>query len=288
MLGVNEDPKKIKPRMEKSYDNREFIHSKDGRIIRMLSEYLYPEQYFRKYGINNAIVFYGSARTLSLEQFEIKLKTLNDKLIFATDDEKPAIQNEINDFMKTKVVTDCYQEAMKLAEMLGHWSLRLPKKDRFYIATGGGPGMMEAANRGATRANCPSIGLNISLPFEQAPNSYITDDLNFEFHYFFMRKFWFVYLAKAFVALPGGLGTLDELTEILTLIQTTKVTKKLPIVLFNDIFWKSLIDFDYLVETGMINRKDLDLFTYCNTADEAFHFITKELTSIHKLKFKGK
>ncbi len=278
--------KNIKPRVEKAYDNMEFIHSKDGRIIRMLSEYLYPEQYFRKYGVKNAIVFYGSARTLSLEQFNYKLKTLNDKLSFASENEKPEIEKEIKEFMQKKVITDCYEEAMKLAEMLGNWSLTLPKKDRFYIATGGGPGMMEAANRGATRANCPSIGLNISLPFEQAPNNYITDDLNFEFHYFFMRKFWFVYLAKAFVALPGGLGTLDELTEILTLIQTTKITKRLPIVLFNDIFWKSLIDFEYLVETGMISRKDLDLFVYCNTAEEAFDFLTRELTEIHSLKQK--
>ncbi len=280
------ESKKINPRMEKSYDNREFIHSKDGRVIRMLSEYLYPEQYFRKYGISNAIVFYGSARALSPEQFDKKLKELNDNLQMANENEKDNIQKEIDGFLKTKVITDCYQEAMNLAEMLGHWSLKLPKKDRFYIATGGGPGMMEAANRGATRAKCPSIGLNISLPFEQAPNSYITDDLNFEFHYFFMRKFWFVYLAKAFVALPGGLGTIDELSEILTLIQTTKINKKLPIVLFNDIFWKSLIDFEYLVETGMISRKDLDLFIYCNTAEEAFEYITKELTLIHKLKFK--
>ena len=277
-----------KGRAEKAYDNKEFIHSRDGRLIRMLSEYLYPEQYFRKYGVKNAIVFYGSARTLSLEQFNYQLKTMNDRFELANESEKPAIKKEIDAFMKKKVITDCYQEALKLAEMLGTWSLTLPKKDRFYIATGGGPGMMEAANRGATRAGCPSIGLNISLPFEQNPNNYITDDLNFEFHYFFMRKYWFVSLAKAFVALPGGLGTLDELTELLTLIQTTKLTRRLPIVLFNDIFWKSLIDFEYLVETGMIKRKDLDLFVYCNSADEAFDYLTKELTEIHKLKVQKK
>lgn len=267
----------------KAYDNREFLHSRDGRMIRIMAEYQYPDQYFRKYGVFGTIVFYGSARALSLEAFNLKTKELNDKLVMADGKQKTAIQSQIDAHMKTRVITQCYQDAMKLAELLSEWSNTLPKNKRFLVCTGGGPGMMEAANRGAYRADTPSIGLNISLPFEQDPNCYITPDLNFEFHYFFMRKFWFVYLAKAFVAMPGGFGTLDELSEILTLRQTQKVTKPLPIVLYNDIFWKSLIDLDYLAETGMISRSDLDLFVYINTPEEAFDYLTKELVKIHKL-----
>lgn len=174
-------------------------------------------------------------------------------------------------------MTNCYNEAVILAEKLSLWSASLPDNKRVLICTGGGPGMMEAANRGAQRAGEPTIGLNISLPFEQYPNIYITPDLNFEFHYFFMRKFWFVYYAKAIVAMPGGFGTLDELMELLTLKQTMKVTKPLPILLFNKKFWQNLINFDYLVEMGMISQNDLDLFVYADSADEAFEYLTKNI-----------
>jgi len=265
--------KGVLERAPKAYDNLEFIHSKDGRIIRMIAEYQYPEQHFRKYGIKGSIVFYGSARTLSLDEFDLKVKELNDKLSKAKPEEKEKIAEELNNFMKTFEMTNTYNECVILANKLGEWISTLPKSQKLLICTGGGPGMMEAANRGAYLANQPSIGLNISLPFEQYPNSYITPDLNFEFHYFFMRKFWFVYLAKAIVAMPGGLGTLDELMEILTLKQTRKVTKPLPIVLYNEKFWKKLIDFEFLIEMGMISKEDLNLFQYCNSPDEAFDFL---------------
>jgi len=263
---------------QKSYDNKEFIHSKDGRLIRMMSEYAYPEQYFKKYGINGTIVFYGSARTLSLEEFDIRLKDLNDELARAEPDEKILVQEKIEKHMKTYDMTRTYTDTVILAEKLAEWAKTLPENQRkLYICTGGGPGMMEAGNRGAWRAKSPNIGLNISLPFEQYPNNYITPDLNFEFHYFFMRKFWFVYYAKALVALPGGFGTMDEVMEILTLKQTMKVTKPLPIVLYNEKFWKNLINFDYLVEMGMINKSDLNLFVYANSPDEAFEYLTKNI-----------
>lgn len=147
--------------------------------------------------------------------------------------------------------------------------------------------MMEAANRGAAKAGAPNIGLNISLPFEQYPNFYITPDLNFEFHYFFMRKYWFVYLTKAIIAMPGGFGTLDELFEILTLKQTLKVTKPLPIVLYNESFWRNLINFDYLVETGMINEQDLNLFKFANTPDEVFNYIKDFLSQFENVPERG-
>lgn len=261
----------------KAYDNKDFIHSRDGRLIRMMAEYSYPDQYFRKFGIKGTIVFYGSARTLSLDEFDVKIKDLNDELALAPADQKVVVQEKLDKHMKTYEMTRCYNDAVILSEKLAEWTKSFPEHQKMYICTGGGPGMMEAANRGAWRAKSPNIGLNISLPFEQYPNSYITPDLNFEFHYFFMRKFWFVYYAKAIVALPGGFGTLDELMEILTLKQTLKITKPLPIVLYNENFWKNLINFDYLVEMGMINKADLDLFKYANTPDQAFEYLKENI-----------
>lgn len=262
---------------QKAYDNKDFIHSRDGRMIRLLSEYQYPEQYFRKYGVKGTIVFYGSARTLSLDEFDLRIKELNDKFADAPPEQKEYFSNMIETFMKTYDMTNTYNEAVILSMKLSEWVKTLNENQKMLICTGGGPGMMEAANRGAHRAGAPSIGLNISLPFEQYPNNYITPDLNFEFHYFFMRKFWFVYLAKAIVALPGGLGTLDELFEILTLKQTRKVTKPIPIVLYNEKFWKKLINFEYLIEMGMISREDLSLFKFCNTPDEAFEYLKENI-----------
>lgn len=268
----------------KAYDNGEFIHSRDGRTIRILSEYLYPEQYFNKHEIKNAIVFYGSARTMPLDVWESKMTNLKRKLEQTTNEsEKGPIVAEIEQLEKIKFLSEVYQEAVETARMMAEWAESLPKNKRIYVCTGGGPGMMEAANRGAYLAQSPSIGLNISLPFEQTPNNYISGELNFEFHYFFMRKFWFSYLAAAMVALPGGFGTMDELFEILTLRQTKKVTRPMPIVLYSSKFWKSFINFDYLVDIKMINKSDLDLFKFCDTPQEAFDHLTTELTRIHKL-----
>jgi uncharacterized protein (TIGR00730 family) len=262
---------------EKSYDNKSFIHSKEGRLIRIISEYSYPEQYFKKYGIHGTIVFYGSARTLSLDEFDTKIKDLNDEFALAKLEDKLIVQDKIDKHMKTYEMTRTYNDVVILSEKLAEWSKSLPEHQQMHICTGGGPGMMEAANRGAWRAKSNNIGLNISLPFEQFPNNYITPELNFEFHYFFMRKFWFVYYAKALVALPGGFGTLDELMEILTLKQTLKITKPLPIILYNEKFWKNLINFEYLVDMGMIHKSDLDLFKFINTPDEAFEYLQNNI-----------
>ncbi|MCL5991510.1 MAG: TIGR00730 family Rossman fold protein [Bacteroidetes bacterium] len=235
----------------KGYDNWDFIHSKDGRVIRLLAEYLYPKQVLDKNNIKKGIIFFGSARV------------------------KPNHKNGEN--------SSYFNDAKKLSGLLSEWSDTLPKEKRFHIVTGGGPGIMEAANQGSYAAGGKSVGLNISLPFEQMPNQFISEELNFEFHYFFMRKFWFVYLANAMVVFPGGFGTLDELMEILTLRQTRKVTKPLPILLYAENYWKKLINFDYLIEMEMINKEDVNLFTFVNTPEQAFDKLKTELTRIHKL-----
>ncbi|OGU40134.1 MAG: Rossman fold protein, TIGR00730 family [Ignavibacteria bacterium GWB2_35_12] len=235
----------------KGYDNFDFIHSKDGRVIRLLAEYLYPKQVLDKNNIKKGIIFFGSARV------------------------KPDDKNGEN--------SNYFNDAKKLARLLTEWSNTIPKEKRFHIVTGGGPGIMEAANQGSHAAGGKSVGLNISLPFEQMPNQFISEELNFEFHYFFMRKFWFVYLANAMVVFPGGFGTLDELMEILTLRQTRKVTKPLPILLYGENYWKKLLNFDYLIEMEMIHKEDVNLFSYANTPEQAFEKLKTELTRIHKL-----
>ncbi len=268
---------------DKAYDNKEFMHSHDGRTIRILSEYLYPEQYFNSHNVNRVVVFYGSARSVSTADWHAMDKSLQEQLAIASGDEKIALQKKIEFHQKKKQISKYYDECEEIAYRFGKWSIGLPQEKRFDICTGGGPGMMEAANKGAQRAGCNSIGLNISLPFEQEPNQYITPSLNFEFHYFFMRKFWFVNLAKALVAMPGGFGTMDELFENLTLIQTKKLTRPVPVLLYPKVFWQNLIDFDYFLDMGMISKSDLDLFHYANTPDEAVDFLISELSRLENL-----
>lgn len=261
----------------KAYDNPDFVHSDDGRTIRLISEYLYPEHYLRKHGVTGTIVFFGSARVLSEEAFLMKLGDLNDKLASAKAAKKVEIEKQIDKMMSLRPLTDIYTESVKLAEMFSRWSLGRAADKNYFVMTGGGPGLMEAANRGAYRAGAPSIGLNIALPFEQQPNQYISPDLNFEFNYFFMRKFWFTSKAKAIIILPGGYGTLDEMMDLLTLVQTRKVINPVPIVLYKKEFWKKAINFDYLVEMGMIEQKDMDIFKFCDTPEEAFKYVTEYL-----------
>jgi uncharacterized protein (TIGR00730 family) len=170
-----------------------------------------------------------------------------------------------------------YEDAVELAKMLTTWSSALYEPHRFVICSGGGPGIMEAANKGALMAKGKSVGLNISLPFEQYSNRFITPELNFEFHYFFMRKFWFVYLAKAFVMFPGGFGTMDELMEVLTLVQTKKIKKKVSLVLYGKKFWTEILNFKALVRQRLISAEDLNLFTILDTPKETFDFLVKKL-----------
>jgi uncharacterized protein (TIGR00730 family) len=255
----------------KAYENIDFLNSSEARIIRMLAEFLEPQSKFRKHKIIDTIVFFGSARLYpkkeALTEYN-KFTTINPKTTAKLAEQLRVAQHRVN-------LSKYYEDAVELSRRLTEWSLSLETTaNRFIICTGGGPGLMEAANRGAKLAGGYNIGLNISIPFEQYVNKYVTPDLQFEFHYFFMRKFWFAYLAKALIAFPGGFGTMDELFEILTLIQTGKIKKKLMVIIYDEKYWKEIVNFDALVEYGMISRGDMDIFSFCNTIDEAFNLIT--------------
>ncbi len=218
----------------KAYDNKEFIHSSDGRLIRIISEYLYPEKHLRKNNIKRTIIFFGSARAIPKSEFLARMGVLKSKLYNANDKEKARIQNEIDDLNKISEISDYYDQAYELAKRIAEWSGTLPKKQRFHIASGGGPGIMEAANKGAHDAGDITIGFNISLPHEQLPNQFIDRILNFEFHYFFMRKFWLVYPSQVLIVFPGGFGTIDEMMEVLTLRQTNKMKKPRIVLLYSE------------------------------------------------------
>ena len=255
------------PKTAKAYSSKSFLSSTAARPLRILSEYLEPKSRFDHYKVEDTIVFYGSARIVSAEQAERDLKAAREA------GEDPARAEA------AKELSRYYEATRELAYRLTEWSKGLGQGERrFVICSGGGPGIMEAANKGASQAKGLNVGLNISLPMEESYNPHITRELQFEFHYFFMRKFWFAYLAKAAVVMPGGFGTLDELFEVLTLIQTLKIKKRLPIVLFGSEFWHQVIDFEALANHGVIDESDLDLFFRTDSVDQAFEFITGELT----------
>lgn len=270
-------------RAPKAYDNPDFLHSPAARSIRILAEYLHPATQFRLEGVQNTIIFFGSARIRSPQQLQYEIEALQRHHDRVTGAERERTAERLDQLRAQSELCQYYDDAVELARMVTAWAMTLPPEKRFYICTGGGPGIMEAGNKGAYLAGGKSIGLNISIPFEQIPNPYITPELNFEFHYFFMRKFWFAYLAKAMVILPGGLGTLDELMEILTLVQTGKIRKKMPICIYGESYWRKVINFDYMVDLGVISREDLGLFHYVNSPEEAFTYLRNELTEIHHL-----
>lgn len=250
----------------KAYRNLAFLESRPARPLRILAEYLHPESRFEALGISDTIVFFGSSRTLSREEAIARLET-------ARRDGGDVAAAE-----QALAMSRYYEDCRELARRLTEWSKTLgEKKRRFVVCTGGGPGIMEAANRGASEAKGLNIGLTISLPNEKRGNNWITRHLTFEFHYFFMRKFWFVYLAKALIAFPGGFGTLDEFFEVMTLVQTGKLKKRLPIVLYGRSFWQRVVNLEALVEYGTIDREDLYLFHLTDSVDETFAFITREL-----------
>lgn len=263
-----------KPKTVKAYHDEEFLASSDARTIRLLSEYLEPKARFKKHKIMDTIVFFGSARLKSRKEATAalnKFKNANPKTITNFAQELRKAQHHVQ-------MSKYYEDAVELSRRLTEWSMNLETKaNRFIVCTGGGPGIMEAANRGAKKAGGYSVGLNISIPFEQYVNPYVTKELSFEFHYFFMRKFWFSYLSKALVVFPGGFGTFDELFEVLTLVQTEKIRKKLGIVIYDEKYWKSVVNFDALIEQGVINESDLKLFHFCNDVDSAFKIIKEHL-----------
>jgi hypothetical protein len=235
------------PHPLKAYENLEFLKSDDARTIRILSEYQEPLTRLKTHQVNNTVLFFGSAR--------------------AAQDNSDS------------VLARYYGEAEELAYLLAGWAIRLEARGKYFvICTGGGGGIMEAANRGADRAGGKSIGMNISLPHEQYPNPYISPELAFEFHYFFMRKFWLVYMARAIVAFPGGYGTLDEIFEVLTLTQTRKIDRRdISVVLYGEEYWREILNLEALVEHRAIDPEDLSLFTYCSDPQEAFEHLKPQL-----------
>jgi uncharacterized protein (TIGR00730 family) len=251
----------------KAYLKEAFLTSSEARPLRMLAEYLEPRSRFDHYKIDDTIVFMGSARLLSRQQAAAELRAAEGG------------EGDLARARQRLATSRYYEDARELARRLTEWSKQLEKEERrFVVCTGGGPGIMEAANRGASEAKGLNVGLTISIPVEEFDNRYVTRELSFHFHYFFMRKFWFAYLAKALLVFPGGFGTLDELFEILTLRQTHKMKKHLTIVLFGTAYWDEVINFEALVRHGTIERKDLQLFHRTDSVDEAYEIVTRELS----------
>lgn len=263
----DEQDDRLAPEPPLAYENLGFLRSRSGRSLRILSEYAEPEARFARYNIADTIVFFGSAR--------VKSRNDAEKLLAAARRDG----GDVAAAERGLQMSVYYEAARTLAYRLTEWSKTLEGSTRrFVICTGGGPGIMEAANRGASEAAGMNIGLNIELPHEQSPNPYITRELTFDFHYFFMRKFWFTYLAKAMAVFPGGFGTMDELFENLTLVQTKKLRKRIPVVLFGTSFWDDVLNFDAMVEAGTISSDDLKLIFTTDSIDDAFDFLTAQLT----------
>jgi len=246
-----------------AYENEPFLTSPDGRILRMLAEYQEPLARFRREQIQDTVVFFGSARFQGQKD---AVKNLSEIENNHTGVSASALQADLKRAQAGIDTARYYEDARKLAYML---------------TTGGGPGIMEAANLGAHEAGGKTIGLNIQLPFEQYPNQYITPSLNFQFHYFFMRKFWFAYLAKGLVIFPGGFGTMDELFEILTLAQTDKLAKKILVIIYGSEYWNKVINFQAFVDAGTVSPEDLDLIKVVDTPEAAFEFLKEGLTKYH-------
>jgi uncharacterized protein (TIGR00730 family) len=253
-------------RAVKAYRNEGFLNSKDARALRILAEYLEPKSRFEYHHVDDTIVFMGSARLKSQEAAQAALA------------DTEARGGDLEAARAALAMSEYYEAARTLAFRLTQWSKALdPNERRFVVCTGGGPGIMEAANRGAAEARGMNVGLTISIPKEEFDNPYVTRELAFHFHYFFMRKFWFAYLAKAVIVFPGGFGTLDELFELLTLVQTHKMTKPMPIVVFGTDYWRQVVDFHALVRHGTVSAQDLDLMFHTDSVDEAYDWIVRQL-----------
>lgn len=271
---------KLTKRSPKAYNDLEFLNSPDARVIRMLSEFLGPARRFRLQKIRDTVVFFGSARIRSHAETSREYREIKRKV---EKNHRPdrALLDALRTAEVRQEMSKYYEDTVTIARLLTRWAKSLPDERRFVVCSGGGPGIMEAANKGAHLERGQSIGLNISLPFEQFANRYISKDLSFEFHYFFMRKFWFAYLSKALVIMPGGFGTIDELMEILTLLQTEKIKKKVAVVLYGSEYWKKVFDLDHMVQQGMINKKDLSLLHFFDEPHAAFAFLRDFLTKTY-------
>ena len=264
----------------KAYRNADFINSPDARTIRMLCEYYEPRRRFFSQKVFNTVVFFGAARLVDSSRAREELVAARSAADAAAGDN--AVQEQLARAESAMEMSKYYDDAQELSRRFTEWSMRRPKgKRRVIVCTGGGPGIMEAANRGAAEVpGGKSIGLGISLPREERLNPYVSDGLGFEFHYFFMRKYWFAYLAKALVVFPGGFGTLDELAELNTLRQTKKMTKPLPVVLYGSPYWKKVLNVRAMIDAGTISPEDYDLMYRCDTVDAAFEYLTTELDEL--------
>jgi len=264
----------------KAYKDLEFLNSPDARVVRMIAEFLEPQRRFRKANIKDTIVMFGSARIRPRKETLAKLREVEAAIRRSPRPKKHQL-TALRDAEIQVEMSRYYEDAVELSRLLTAWGKRYDSPRRFVVCSGGGPGIMEAANKGAALAKGESIGLNISLPFEQTANPFVSPGLDFEFHYFFMRKFWFVYLAKALVVFPGGFGTMDEMMEVLTLLQTAKVKKRVAVVMYGEEYWKKVIDFDALVLHGMVSRDDMKLFRFMETPEEAFAYLKEFLRATY-------
>jgi len=267
--------------LTKAYINPDFIASPAARNLRVLAEMTEPADRFRRLRIWDTVVFFGSARIMPQRAAAKRLRQLKAEMRRRIR-VSPKLTRDLEQAQRDWELSRYYEDAALLSEKLTRWFLKIENgQRRFRVATGGGPGIMEAANKGARKAGGDSVGLNISLPLEQPPNKYQTRELSFEFHYFFIRKFWFFYLAKALVIFPGGFGTLDEFFEILTIIQTGKSKKHMPVVLFGTEYWDRVLNIPEMARWGMISPSDLKLFRTFDDADEAFEYLKREITKYH-------
>ena len=260
----------------KAYKNLDFLNSPDARIVRILSEFIEPQSRFRHHGVRDTIVFFGSARIKPRSATLREIRAVKEQLRNGMG-ASSGLREKLREAEGLLSLSKYYDDTVELARLLTQWSMGLKNRNKFVICSGGGPGIMEAANKGAFKAGGKSIGMNISLPFEQFANRYITEGLSFEFHYFFLRKFWFAYLAKALVVFPGGFGTLDELMEVLTLLQTEKIKKKLTVVIYGSEYWNKIINWGQMVSYGVVSKEDTKLFRYADSPEEAFDHLKRSL-----------
>jgi len=272
------------PRPHKSYRNPEFLNSSSARMIRVMCELEEPKARLEENGVENIVMFFGSARAKPKREYEIALKEAEEAAAAAPDDAKAA--GALARIQKQAFLIPMFDAVRDLARMMTEWSLKRATsgKPQYHVGTGGGPGMMTAANQGAALAGGKSAGLGISLPFEDGLNPYVTEELGFEFHYFFTRKFWMSYKCMGLVVAPGGLGTCDELFELITLMQTRKIERPIPVILIGRKFWQACINWDAFVDYGMISEQDADQLIFADTAEEAFPHL---VAGIEKLEASG-